>query len=67
MIVRACQSWLTDQPLATRLVVNGLVVAVTLWLAFSTNAFAFLLIALAIAAFTFKCDHVRRARAWLRR
>ena len=67
MIGRGLQAWLADQPLATRLVVNGVVVAITLWLAFSTGVFAFVLIAIAIAVFTFNLDDVRRARAWLNR
>jgi hypothetical protein len=67
VLTRAFQSWLKDQPLGTRIFFNGVVVAVSFWLAFATGVFLFILIGLAIAVFTFNLDDVRRARHWLDR
>ena len=59
------QDWLKTQPLRVRIVVNWLVAALCVWLAFASGKLAFLLMALVIAAFAFTLDDVRRARAWL--
>jgi uncharacterized membrane-anchored protein YitT (DUF2179 family) len=61
------QDWLKTQPLGVRLFFNGLVVAVSVWLAFATGKFVFMVIGLVIAVFTFNRDDLRRGRKWVNR
>jgi hypothetical protein len=67
MLINWFQDWLKTQSLGTRIFFNGLVVAVSVWLAFATGRFIFLVMGLVIALLTFNLEDVQRGRDWLKR